>query len=164
MLASLIQDSPAARDHITSSMVYRAARAEVSKRKREAAEEVKRKRAREISEMGPFIDYLDFAFKTQGCVVSYGIPSKFRRSEKHPRMFTCDTYKLLSLENVNYMKAHGIEHVVVVQKGSYLLPAWWEETGMSFHQIPLMNESGESRCRGLMERYPDDCILVASRV
>jgi hypothetical protein len=164
MLASLIHGSPAARDHVSASTAYRTARAEVAKRKREMKEATKRKRAREIKALGPFDCYLDFAFKTQGCVTSYAIPSNFRKSDEHPRKYTCGTYKLMSLENINYMKAHGIEHVVVVQKGTYYMPPWWDETGMTFKQVSYMDPFTQTYCRRLLKNNPEECILVAKSV
>lgn len=164
MLASLIHKSPAAIDHIAASTTYRTARSELAKRKREIAENAKLERARRIKEMGPFENYLHYAFKTEGFITSYSIPYHFSRSKAHSRMFTCGTQGLLSLENINWMKAHSIEHVIVVQKGSFFVPEWWKDTGMTFKQIPCMDTFAQSYCHKLLQDNPEECILVAKNV
>lgn len=161
-ISALIEASPSAKDSTSDQgkkdAALQIARAELKKRKREISEEAKRKRARDV---GPFTDYLDFCFKIDGYAMSYGKPFNFSRSKKNRRVYNCSAKRLLTLENINCMKAHGIEHVILCQEGDFPLPYWWKETGMSFHQFPSVNPFTQTRCRRLLDENPGECILIA---
>jgi hypothetical protein len=159
-LSSMISASPSATDQSAKkeSRALGTARAEVRKRKREIEEEARKKRVREL---GPFANYVDYCFKTQGFIQSYNRPSYFTRSPDNGRVYTCSTRRLLTLENINWMKAHGIEHLVLCQAGDFPLPGWWKDTKMSFDKYETMTPFAQSRCLSLLKENPDNCILIA---
>ncbi|MHA1679764.1 MAG: hypothetical protein ACTSUE_02070 [Promethearchaeota archaeon] len=164
-LSALISASPSAKDSKKKARVkagFRTARVELTKRKREWAEETERKRAREIKELGPFSDFLDYSFKAHGYIQSYGRPFKFKRNDKNPRVYNCSPRKLLSLENINWMKAHSIEHLVFCQEGDFPLPDWWKDTGMSFCKASSMNPFVLTHIKKVLSQTTDACVLIAT--
>ena len=97
-------------------------------------------------------------------VTSYDIPRSVTKNPKEdgPRIYRCSIWKLMSLEKINWMKAHSIEHIVVLIEGDYPLPDWWKETGMTFRKFSnSLDKKVRNYCLQVLEKHPDDCLLIA---
>ncbi len=162
-LDQLIDASPAVVDHIRPSRAFVTARAELDKRKREVFNKEREGGFFPADLAGPA-----FVKQRTGTVdvepkrylTSYRVPSYF--TKVGPRRYEAKLWKLLSLDVINVLKAHSIEHLICVDAGLIPLPSWWEKTGMTFHQFTEKGAALDACAEKLLEANPDSLILVAT--
>ncbi len=149
-LSSLIRESPNPTDHIKSTNAFHSARAELDIRKRARNQRSSKKAVAKARKEG--LRYIQ----------AYRRPSRFRKADIIPRTYFCSSWKLLSLDNINWMKAHSIEHIIMIDEGDIPLPMWWGDTCMTLDQFDTLGDEAYACGAMLCKENPDNCVLFAS--